>query len=84
MKPGHKVDMRLSGVASEQFMARTATAILIGQARDLPEPQPEWGRDFVLALASWRRHPKEAIRAHAEKVTTGVDAAKRPKAVALP
>ena len=35
-EPGHTVDVRLAGVAGEQFMARTKTAILIGQTRDLP------------------------------------------------
>jgi cell filamentation protein len=53
MEPGHKVDVRLAGVAGEQFMARTETAILIGQTRDLPDPQPERGRNFVLVLTSW-------------------------------
>ena len=37
----------------EQFMARTKTAILIGQTRDLPEPPPERGQDFTLASTSW-------------------------------
>ena len=63
MEPGHKVDVRLAGVAGEQFMARTETAILIGQTRDLPAPQPERGRDFVLVPTSWGRDPKEAISA---------------------
>lgn len=52
-EPGHKVDVRLAGVAGEQFMARTKTAILIGQTRDLPQPPPERGQDFTLAPASW-------------------------------
>jgi cell filamentation protein len=36
-KPGYQVEVRLAGVAGAQFMARTKTAILIGQTRDLPE-----------------------------------------------
>ena len=53
-EPGHKVDVRLAGIAGDQFMARTKTAILIGQSRDLPEPRPERGQeDFTLAPASW-------------------------------
>ncbi len=68
MEPGHKVDVRLAGVAGEQFMARTETAVLIGQTRDLPEMQPERGRDFVLVPTSWGREPKEAIGAHAGKI----------------
>ncbi len=52
-EPGHKVDVRLAGVAGEQFMARTKTAILIAQTRDLPEPRPEREHDFTLAPASW-------------------------------
>ncbi len=53
-EPGHKVDVRLAGIAGEQFMARTKTAILIGQSRDLPEPRPDRGHDFTLAPTSWR------------------------------
>ncbi len=52
-EPGYKVDERLAGVAGEQFMARTKTAILIGQTRDLPEPRPERGQDFTLYPTSW-------------------------------
>ena len=63
MEPGHKVDVQLAGTAGEQFMARTETAILIGQTRDLPRPQPERGRDFVLVPTWWGRDPKEAISA---------------------
>ena len=53
LEPGHQVDVRLAGVAGEQFMARTETAILIGQTRDLPEPQLERGRNFVFVPTSW-------------------------------
>jgi cell filamentation protein len=54
-EPGHKVDVRLAGVAGEQFMARTKTAILIGQFRDLPAPTPERGQDFSLAPTAWSK-----------------------------
>jgi cell filamentation protein len=57
MEPGYKVDVRFAGVAGEQFMARTETAILIGQTRDLPEPQPGRGRDFILVPTSWGGGP---------------------------
>ena len=50
---GHKVDVRLAGIAGEQFMARTKTAILIGQTRDLSDPPPARGQDFTLAATSW-------------------------------
>lgn len=53
MEPGHKVDVHLAGIAGDQFMARTKTAILIGQSRDLPEPRPERGQEFTLAPTSW-------------------------------
>jgi hypothetical protein len=71
--PGHKVDVRLAGVAGEQFMARTETAILIGQTRDLPEPQPERGRD-----------PNDVVRAHAGKTHEQMQREKGPTAVARP
>jgi hypothetical protein len=54
-EPGHEVNVRLAGVAGEQFMARTKTAILIGQTCDLPEPRPKRGQDFMLAPSSWQR-----------------------------
>ena len=52
-EPSHEVDVRLAGVAGDQFMARTKTAILIGQSRDLPEPRPESGQDFTFVPTSW-------------------------------
>ncbi len=55
-EPGHKVEVRLAGVAGEQFMARTQTAILIGQSRDLPEPRPAKGQEFMLAPSGWGQH----------------------------
>jgi len=54
-EPGHKVDVRLAGIAGEQFMARTKTAILIGQSRDLPEPRPERGQEFTRLKSALKR-----------------------------
>jgi hypothetical protein len=53
-EPSHRVDVQLAGVAGEQFMARTKTAILIGQTRDLSDPPPERGQEFTLAPTSWK------------------------------
>jgi len=52
-EPDHKIDVRLAGVAGEQFMARTQTAIFIGQTHDLPLHRPEQGQDFILVPTSW-------------------------------
>ncbi len=54
-EPGHKVDVRLAGVAGDQFMARTQTAILIGKTSDLPERRPEQGQEFTLQPTAWAR-----------------------------
>jgi hypothetical protein len=54
-EPGHKVEVTMAGIAGEQFMARTATAILVGQTSDLPEPRPERGETFTFEPASWGR-----------------------------
>jgi cell filamentation protein len=53
VEPGHQVDVRLAGVAGDQFMARTHAAILIGKTSDLPERRPEHGREFALLPTSW-------------------------------
>jgi cell filamentation protein len=52
-EPGHKVDVRLAGVAGDQFMAHTQTAILIGKTSDLPKRRSEQGREFALLPTSW-------------------------------
>ena len=43
-------------------MARTRNAILIGQARDWPEPHPAQGEEFTVVPTSWiegrRRAPE--------------------------
>jgi len=54
-EPGHKVEVTMAGIAGEQFMARTATAILIGQTSDLSEPRPERGETFTLDPTAWKR-----------------------------
>lgn len=38
--------------AGDQFMARTENSIIIGQARDLPDPQPERGQEFTFVSTS--------------------------------
>jgi len=53
-EPGHAVEVVLAGVAGDQFMARTATEILIGQVSDLPEPRLQRGDTFALEPTSWR------------------------------
>jgi cell filamentation protein len=52
-EPGHKVDVRLAGVAGHQFMARTKTAILIGKTSDLPQRQPDPSEEFTLTPSEW-------------------------------
>lgn len=52
-EPGHKVDVRLAGVAGAQFMARTQAAILIGKASDLPEHRPAPGQEFTFVPTEW-------------------------------
>ena len=55
VEPGHKVKVRVAGVAGDQFMARTRTAILIGKTSDLPQPRPEQGQEFALMPSEWVR-----------------------------
>jgi cell filamentation protein, protein adenylyltransferase len=52
-EPGHKVDVRLAGIAGDQFMARTDTAILIGKTSDLPQQRPDRGEEFTLTPSEW-------------------------------
>ena len=52
-EPGHQVEVTMAGVAGEQFMAHTTTAILIGQASDLPKPRPERGETFTFEPTPW-------------------------------
>ena len=52
-EPGHKVDVRLAGIAGDQFMSRTQTAILIGKTSDLPERRPDRGEEFTLMPSEW-------------------------------
>jgi len=63
-EPGHKVDVRLAGVAGDQFMARTQTAILIGKASDLPEQRPAQGQEFTLLPTEWRNPQRAAAKAN--------------------
>lgn len=61
-EPRHKVDVRLAGVAGDQFMARTQTAILIGKTSDLPQPRPAQGEEFTLLPSEWSVESKAASR----------------------
>jgi cell filamentation protein len=54
-EPGHNVEVTMASIAGEQFMARTTTAILIGQASDLPKPRPERGETFTFEPTLWAR-----------------------------
>lgn len=56
-EPGYSVNVRLAGVAGDQFMARTQTAILIGKTSDLPEWRPEQGQEFALEPTAWSDDP---------------------------
>lgn len=54
-EPNHQVQVTLAGIAGEQFMARTQTAILIGKTRDLPKRRLEQGQEFTLVPSAWGR-----------------------------
>jgi cell filamentation protein len=56
-EPGHKVDVRLAGIAGDEFMARTQTAILIGKTSDLPQRRPDRGEEFTLIPSEWGETP---------------------------
>jgi cell filamentation protein len=58
MEPGHRIDAKLAGIAGDQFMARTQTAILIGKASDLPEQRPDKGQEFTLIPTPWGKTRK--------------------------
>jgi len=52
-EPGHKMEVTMAGIAGEQFMGRTITAILIGQTSDLPKPHPGKADTFIFEPTSW-------------------------------
>lgn len=52
-EPRHKVNVQLAGIAGDQFMARTQTAILIGKTSDLPQQRPDQGQEFTLIPSDW-------------------------------
>jgi cell filamentation protein len=54
VEPGHRLAVTMAGIAVDQFMARTESAILIGQVRDLPDPRPDRGDVFTLEPSFWR------------------------------
>ena len=53
MEPGHSVPAMMAGVAGDHFMARSAHAVLIGQAHDLPSPIPRLGQEFQATASEW-------------------------------
>jgi cell filamentation protein len=52
-EPGHAVEVTLAGRGGARFMARTGSAILVGQTEDLPDPRPDRGENFVLQPTAW-------------------------------
>lgn len=77
-EPGHQVEVTMAGVAGAQFMGRTETAILIGQASDLPKPHPERGDTFTFGPSPWEKTRQPTAR---EIVTRQDNDADRPKAI---
>ena len=53
LESGQPVELTLAGVSRGQFMARTATSILIGQAADPPIPTPARGEAFTITSSPW-------------------------------
>ena len=53
-EPGHTIEVVMAGVAGGQFVARTATEILVGQVSDLPKLTPQRGDTFTLVPTAWR------------------------------
>ena len=58
-EPGIKIDARLAGIAGDQFMAHTPTAIVIGKTSDLPKRRPTLGQDFNFEPTSWDVRSKD-------------------------
>ena len=52
-EPGHKLNVKLAGIAGEQFMARAQMSILIGKTSDLPQQRPARGEEFNLEPTAW-------------------------------
>ena len=67
-EPHHNVELTMAGIAGEQFMARTATAILIGQVSDLPVPRPGAWRNFYVRANSVEAHAAVNCSGHSECV----------------
>lgn len=60
-QPGHNLKVRLAGIAGDQFMARTKTAILFGQTKDLPKRRPEREEEFTLKPTAWSDERRQKI-----------------------
>jgi len=55
LTPGHPVELVFAGAAGDQFMARSQTEILFGNAADLPELRPERGEIFHVTATRYPR-----------------------------
>jgi cell filamentation protein len=53
MESGHAEDVTLVGVSGPHFIARTASAILVGQRADLPGPDMANGQNAKVFLTPW-------------------------------
>jgi cell filamentation protein len=53
LEPGQNLAVTMVGVAGPHFMARTGTAILVGQEADLPSPAPNSGQGFQISPSPW-------------------------------
>jgi cell filamentation protein len=58
-EPGHNVEVKFVGIAGDQFMARTETAILIGKTSDLPA-RFDKSEDFTLVPTEWGERQEES------------------------
>jgi cell filamentation protein len=53
MEPGHAEDVTVAGVKGPHFMARTTSAILVGQRSDLPSPDTASGQSVKVFPTPW-------------------------------
>lgn len=72
-EPSHKVEVKLAGIAGDQFMARTQTAILIGKTSDLPKRRLEQGQEFTLVPTAWGRSSASHERSEPTPAETKID-----------
>lgn len=53
LEPGKAQELTMVGVQGEHFMARSTSAILVGQKADLPTPTPERNQEFRANPSAW-------------------------------